>query len=190
MSCQHGSNEIDMFELPEDDEYVEETDTRDEPLRDSQPTQIGKRSKPHMYEAHDEEAEIAHSRRLCREDQTAQRSAANAENIAHSRRLHRDDQTSQHSAAAIKKSSQVPRAAPSPAPIPAPAPPIGSHVTRRQGKVSAEALTASATDPFTYLEAMQSPQRDHWKRAMEEDSTSILLNKTFSTLNSQKARQL
>jgi hypothetical protein len=38
MSCQHERNEIDMFELPEDEEYVEETDTRDEPLRDSQPT--------------------------------------------------------------------------------------------------------------------------------------------------------
>jgi len=32
MSCQHGSNEIDMFGLPEDEEYVEETDTGDEPL--------------------------------------------------------------------------------------------------------------------------------------------------------------
>jgi len=49
MSCQHGSNEIDMFGLPEDWEYVEEKDTRDEPLRDSQPTQIGKRSKSHMH---------------------------------------------------------------------------------------------------------------------------------------------
>jgi len=27
MSYQHGSNEIDMFELPEDDEYVDEKDT-------------------------------------------------------------------------------------------------------------------------------------------------------------------
>jgi len=31
-SCQHGSKEIEMFGLPEDEEYVEETDTRDEPL--------------------------------------------------------------------------------------------------------------------------------------------------------------
>jgi len=89
--------------LPEDEEYVEETDTRDEPLRDSQPTQIGKRSKSHMQEAPDEEAENAHSRRLRREDQTARRSAA-----------------------AIKKSSQVLRAAP----VLAPALPIGSRVTR------------------------------------------------------------
>jgi len=102
MSCQHGSNEIDIFGLPEDEEYVDEIDTGDEPLRgqdtgdkplrgqDSQPTQIGKRSRSHMHEAPDEEAEnIAHSRRLRREDQTAQRSAADAENIAHSRRLRR-----------------------------------------------------------------------------------------------------
>jgi hypothetical protein len=37
---------------------------------------------------------------------------------------------------------------------------------------------------------MESPQRDHWKRAMEEESTSILLNNTFSALNSREARQL
>jgi hypothetical protein len=91
MSCQHGSNEIDMFDLPEDEEYVEETDTGDKPLRDSQPTQIGKRSKSHMREAPDEEAENPHRRSLRRDDQTAQRSAANAENIAHSRCLRRED---------------------------------------------------------------------------------------------------
>jgi len=34
MSCQHESNEIDIFELPEDAEYVEESDTGDEPFRD------------------------------------------------------------------------------------------------------------------------------------------------------------
>jgi len=85
MSCQHGSNEIDIFGLPEDEEYVDEIDTGDEPLRgqdtgdkplrgqDSQPTQIGKRSRSHMHEAPDEEAEnIAHSRRLRREDRVRQ----------------------------------------------------------------------------------------------------------------------
>jgi len=101
MWCQHGSNEIDIFGLPEDAEYVKETDTRDEPVlgQVSQPTQIGKRSKSHMHEAPEEEAENAHSRRLRREDQTAQRSAADAENIAQSRRLRREDQTAQRSAA-------------------------------------------------------------------------------------------
>jgi len=87
MSCQHGSNEIDMFGLSEDEEYVDKTDTGGQ---DSQPMQIGKRSKSHMHEAPDEEAENAHSRRLCREDQTAQLKAADAD-IAHTRRLRRED---------------------------------------------------------------------------------------------------
>ena len=152
MLCQHGSNEIDMFVVSEDEEYVDETDTGGQ---DSQPTQIPKISKSHMHGAPDEEAEnvhsqrlrredqtaqrsaadaeTAHSRRLRQEDQTAQRSAADAEIITHSRRLRREDQTAQCSAAAIKKSSQVPRAAP------APAPPIGSRVTRSQCKASAGA---------------------------------------------------
>jgi hypothetical protein len=90
MPCQHGSNEFDIFGLPDDEKYVDEIDTGGEPLRgqDSQPTQI---------------ENIAHSRHLRREEQTAQYSAADAENIAHSRRLHREDQTARHSAAAIKK---------------------------------------------------------------------------------------
>ena len=159
MPCQHGSNEIDMFGIPEDKEYVEETDTGHEPLRgqDIQLTQIGKRFTSHIHEAPDEEAENANSRRLRREDQTAQRSAANAEkahsrhlhpedqtaqrsaadaeNITLSRRLHREDESVQCSAAAIKKASSVP--------------PIASRVTRSQGKNSTEASTASAADPFT-----------------------------------------
>jgi hypothetical protein len=65
--CQHGSNEIDIFGLPEDEKYGDETDTGGEPLRgkDSQPTQIGKRSTSRMHEAPDKETEnIAHSRHL------------------------------------------------------------------------------------------------------------------------------
>jgi len=37
---------------------------------------------------------------------------------------------------------------------------------------------------------MESPQQDYWKNAMEEESTSTLLNNTLSALNSQEARQL
>jgi hypothetical protein len=141
-----------------------------------------------MHKAPDEEAENSHSRRLCQEDQTPQHSAANAENIGHSQRLRREDQTARRSAAAIKKSSQVPSAAPAPAP----ALPIESHITSSQGKNSAEALTAfpATADPSTYAEAMESPQRNHWKRALKEESTSILLNNNFSALNSREARQL
>jgi hypothetical protein len=132
-----------------------------------------------MHEAPDEEAENAHSQRLRQEDQTSQRSAAEAEaENANRRRLRHEEQTAWCSAAAIKKSSQVLPASPAPA--------IASRVRRSQGKTSAEALTASEAigDHFTYAEAMESPQRNHWKRAMEEESTSILLNNTFSALNS------
>jgi hypothetical protein len=52
-----------------------------------------------MKEASEERVEKIASRRLCREDQTAQDSAADAQNIAHSRRLCREDQTFQHLAA-------------------------------------------------------------------------------------------
>jgi hypothetical protein len=145
-----------------------------------------------MPEAPDVDLENAHSQHLHREDQNVQRSAANAQIIAHRRRLRREDHTARRSAAAIKISSQVPPAAsaPAPVPVPAPVPPIVSHVTRSQGTVCAEALTASATDPCTYVEAMQSSQHDHWKRAMGEESSSHLLNNTFSALNSREAGQL
>jgi len=46
------------------------------------------------------------------------------------------------------------------------------------------------SDPLTYVEAMDSPHHDHWKRAMEEECTSNLLNETFTTVNSREARQL
>jgi len=139
-----------------------------------------------MHEASNEKAENAHSLRLRQEDRTTQHSAAVAENLPHSWCLRRKDQTAWRSAAAINKSSQVEPAAAAAAP----ASPIGSHVTTSQGKTSAEALMTSATDPVTYAEPMESPQRDHWKRATEEVSTSILLNTTCSTLNSREARQL
>jgi hypothetical protein len=128
MLCQHESNEIDIFGLPEDEKYVDEPDTGGEPLRghDSQPTKIGKRSRSHMHEAPDEAAEtIAHRRNFRQEDQTAQRSTADAENIAHSWRLRREDLTARRSGAAIKKASQLPPASP--------ALPIASRVTRSQG---------------------------------------------------------
>jgi len=80
-----------------------------------------------------------------------------------------------------------------------PQPPLTNRVTRSQAKISANALiimakalasTSINSDPLTYTEAMDSPQRDDWKRAMEEECTSILLNNTFTTINSREARQL
>jgi len=194
MSCQRGSNEIDIYGVPENEEYVEESDTRDEPLQgqDSQPMQIPKRSTSLMHGAPDEQAKNAHSRHLRRDNQTAQHSAADAEtfpsrrlrcddqtaqrsardeeNITQSQHLCTGDQTSRHSAAAIETSSQLPPASP--------APPLASLVTRSEGRASAEALTVSIEGPFTHVVAMESPQRDHWNR---EESTLILLNNTFST---------
>jgi hypothetical protein len=184
MSCQHESNEIDRLGLPENEKYVDKTDTRDEPLRgqDSKPAHIGTRSTNHLHEVPDPEAENAHSWHLHLDDRTAQRSAADAENIAPSRGLRREDQTAQRLAEAMKKSNQQPPSSP--------APPIACCVTRIQCNASAEASMASIDDPFTYAEAMESPQRDHWKIAMEEESTSIVLNNTCSSLNYREARQL
>jgi len=79
--------------------------------------------------------------------------------------------------AVTKKSSQVPPGSS--------APPIASRVTRSQGKAPTEALTASTAtgDSFTYAEAMESRQRDHWKRAMTEESTLILHNNLYLSSN-------
>jgi hypothetical protein len=80
-----------------------------------------------------------------------------------------------------------------------PQPPITNCVTRRQVKICGNALiimakavasTSFNSDPFTDAEAMDSPPRDDCKRAMEEECTSILLNNTFTTINSQEASQL
>jgi hypothetical protein len=77
-------------------------------------------------------------------------------------------------------------------------PPRTNFITRSQVKISPNALIIMAMalastsingDPFTYAEAMDSPQRDHWKRAMEEESTSILLSNTFTTINFREAMQ-
>jgi hypothetical protein len=50
------------------------------------------------------------------------------------------------------------------------------------------ASTSINSDPLTYVEAMNSPQRDDWKRAIKEECTSILLDNTFTTVNFREAR--
>jgi len=65
-----------------------------------------------------------------------------------------------------------------------------THIDKTSKFHMHEPLTASASEPFTYVEAKESPQRNHWKWAMEEESTSILLNNTFTALNSGEAWQL
>jgi hypothetical protein len=76
-------------------------------------------------------------------------------------------------------------------------PPRTNHITRGQAKIStnaqiiiAKAHPSMTSDPFTYPEAMDISQYEHWKRVMEEECTSILINNTFTTGNSQEARQL
>jgi len=78
-------------------------------------------------------------------------------------------------------------------------PPRTNCGTRYQVKISANALFIMAialtsrtitSDPSTFAEYVDSPQQHHWKRAMEEECTSILLNNTFTTINSREARQL
>ena len=55
---------------------------------------------------------------------------------------------------------------------------------------SALASTTIYGFPSTYAEAISSPLRDHWKRAIDEESASILWNNTFTTVNCKEAKQL
>jgi len=94
------------------------------------------------------------------------------ETIVHNQHLRRENDKARRTAAMTKQSCQPPRT---------------NRITRGQVKISANALIIMATalasttsDPFTYVEAMDSAQHEHWKRAMEEECTSILLNTTIS----------
>jgi hypothetical protein len=71
------------------------------------------------------------------------------------------------------------------------------RIAKSQVKVSstaliiiAKALTSTSinSDPFTYVEAMDCPQQHHWQQAIKEECTSILLNNSFTTINSWEAR--
>jgi hypothetical protein len=104
--------------------------------------------------------------------------------VVHDRHLRRENDKARQTAAITKQSCQPPRT---------------NRITRNQVKISANALiimakalasTSINSDPFTYAEAMDSPQHEHWKRAMEEECTSILLKNTFTTVNPREARQL
>jgi len=150
----------------------------DHTLRRSLPAHTGLRSYP------PDEGDtiiLEHSR-----DHSTREPPASRQHMKHSRRLRRENHTAHRQAAAMtKESTQGPPA------------PTTRRVTRSQGKASAEALMASALasttingDPSTYAEAMAGPLRDHWKRAIDEESASILLNNTFTTVNSKEAKQL
>jgi len=144
MSCHYRRNEIDCntFGLPAQSKYIMEIDSRDEPLRgqDCQFQQLHKRPTSYMREAPFMESDKAHCRYLHQQNSTSQYLEANPDYFPCCEQHCREDWNAQHLAAACMKSCQVP-----PAP---PAPPIASCVTRSLGKVSAEASTDSAKDPF------------------------------------------
>jgi len=107
------------------------------------------------------------------------------EAIVHNRHLRRENAKFRQLAAMTNQSCQPP--------------PCTNRISRNQVKISTNALIIRAkaltstfinSNLFTYAEAMDSPQLNHWKRAMEEECTLILLNNTFTTINSQNAGQL
>jgi len=109
-----------------------------------------------------------------------------SEIIVQNRHFRREHDLTYRTAAISKQSCQ-------------PQPPLTNHVTRSQVKISANAViimakalasTSIHSAPFTYATIMGSPQRDNWNLAMEVECTSILLNNTFTTINSREARQL
>jgi len=104
------------------------------------------------------------------------------ETVVHNRYFLRENDKTRRMVAMTKQSCQ---------------PPHTDRITRNQVKISANALIITAkalpsatSDSFTYAEAMDSPKHEHWKQPMEEECTSILLNNTFTTVNSQEVRQL
>jgi hypothetical protein len=104
------------------------------------------------------------------------------ETVVHNGHVNHENDTPRRMAAMTKLSCQ---------------PPCTNRITRSQVTIAAHALiimvmslASTTSDPFTYPEAMDSPQHEHWNGAMEEECTSIQLNNTFTTVNSREARQL
>jgi len=196
-SCLHG-DQTDIFELPEEMEYVEEIETGgDGLLHDHAGT--SRKGEGHGSGNHectdDNKDHILPDVDDCRSPHAStdvwsrppdeeDAPPVSRETVVHNRYLRRENDKAHLMAAMTKQSCQ---------------PPCTNRITRSQVKISANALiimvkalasTSINSDPFTYAEAMDSPQRDHWRRAMEEECTSILLNNTFKNINSQEARQL
>jgi len=205
---------IDIFGLPENAEYIEELHTGDG-LLDGRPKDISGTGKGHSGGDHGHTDDVTdvhchvpddHTRRSLpartasrsyppdegdtiflahRRGHSTREPPVSRRHIEHSGRLRRENHTARRKAAAMTKKST------------GPPPSTTRRVTRSQAKASAEALMASALasttingDPSTYAEAMAGPLRDHWKRAIDEESASILLNNTFTTVNSKEAKQL
>jgi len=172
-----------MFRLLEDKKYIEKIDTQDEPLwgHDSPCVQLNKRLTSYIHKALNDES---------RKYPGPAPSPRGSNCSAFASRCWKHHTASMfaevirllgmwHVAAAIKKSNNEPPAFP--------APQMASHVTRGLCQALSEVLMASIEDRFPYAQVMEIPPHDHWKRAMEEDSTSIMRNNTFSTRISQEA---
>jgi len=205
-------DQTDIFELPEETEYIDEIDSGDGFLQ-AQDYEMGGDGLLHDHagtsrtgeghgngdhdctdddtdhnlpDADNRQSLPARTGVWSRTPEVEDAPPVSRETIVHNRHLRRENDKAHQTAAMTKRSCQ-------------PQPPRTNRVTRSQVKISANALiimskalasTSINSDPFTYAEAMDSPQRDDWKRAMEEECTSILLNNTFTTINSQEARQL
>jgi len=188
-SCLQG-DQTDIFELPEETDYIEEIDSGDGFLQ-AQDYETGGDGLLHDHAGTSRTGEgHGHDHRDCTDDDTDhylpdadnRRSLparpgvrsrppdeedaplVSRETIVHNRHLHRENDKACQTAAMTTQCCQ-------------PQPPRTNRVTRSQVKISANALiimakalrsTSINSDPFTYVEAMNSPQRDDWKRAMEE----------------------
>ena len=194
-SCLHG-DETDIFEPPEPTDYVEEIETRRDGLlydhAGTSHTGEGHGRGDHNCTHHDTNHHSPDDRRSLpahtvvssRSPDDENAPLVSRETVVHNGHLHPHNDTARQMAPMTKQSSQ---------------PPLTNRITRSQVTISPNALiimakalasTSINSDPFTYSEAMDSPQPDHWKREMEEECTSILLNDTFTTINSPEARQL
>jgi len=189
-----------MFQLPQEAEYVEEIETGGDGLLhdDAGTTRTGEGHGSGDHDCTDDDADHnlpdADNRRSLsastgvrsRPPDEEDAPQVPRETVVPNRHLRREYDKAHRPAAMTKDSFQ-------------PQPPHTNRVTRSQVKSSANALiimakalasTSINSNPFTYTEAMDSPQHEHWKRAMEEECTSILLHNTFTTVNSREARQL
>jgi hypothetical protein len=192
-SCLHGY-QTDILELPEEMEYEEEIETGgDGHLHDhggTSRTGEGHGSGDYDCTDHDTDHNLPENRRSLPaspgvrshppdEDDAPQ---VSREAVVHNRHLSRENNKVRRTASMTKQSCQQPQM---------------NRITRSQVKISAKeliimakALATMTSDPLTSVEAMDSPHHKHWKQAVAEDCKSILLNNTFTTVNSWKARQL
>jgi len=170
-SCLHG-DQTDFFELPEETKYIQEIETgRDGLLHDHAGTsQTGEANRSGDHDCTDNDTDHilpdadnrqsppastgVRSRPLDEEDAPP----VSRETVVHNLHLRCENDKAHRMAAMTKQSCQPP--------------PRTNRVPRSQVKISANALiimakaltsTSINSDPVTYADAMDSPQRDHWK---------------------------